>query len=202
MEGLDAAPDNALQGSADHRGGRESRLPPGGIRELGLINWVLAKLGARSLNVPKMHLFHALGQHKLLFWLWLPIANALLRGRLPGVDTELVILRVAHLRDCEYERQHHRRIARRRGLDAQQQELIFQWPNIPSDVCGLTARQQALLCATDEFVMNRSVSDGSWQRLSGYLDRRQLIEFCLLIGQYDGLAATISTLGVALDRPQ
>ena len=36
-----------------------------------------------------------------------------------ALDTELVILRVAHLRSCEYELQHHRRMARQQGLDAE-----------------------------------------------------------------------------------
>lgn len=202
MEGLDTSGEDIPPSSAEQRGSRATRLPAGGIRELGLINWIWAKLGARALGVPRMHLFSTIGQHKLLFWLWLPFSSALLRGRLPGVDTELVILRVARLRNCEYERQHHRRIARRRGLDPQQQDLIFDWPNIPDHAKGLTPRQQALLQATDEFVKNRSVSEHSWKQLSGYLDRRQLIEFCLLISQYDGLAATISTLGIALDHPR
>lgn len=176
-----------------------SRIPSGGLRELGLLNWVLAKLGARTVHAPQMHLCTTLGQHKRLFWTWLPFSGALLMGRLPRADTELVILRVAHLRGSEYELQHHRRIARRRGLDEQTQRAIFTWPET-SD--GLTPRQQALLIATDEFVNTRSISDDTWQQLSTHLDRRQLIEFCMLAGQYDGLAATISALGIPLDHPQ
>jgi 4-carboxymuconolactone decarboxylase len=174
------------------------RIPSGGVRDLGLINWVLARFGARTVSAPEMHLFTTLGQHKRLFWLWLPYSGALLRGRLPRADTELVILRVAHLRSCEYELQHHRRMARRRGLDEQIQAAIFNWPAV-SD--RLTARQQALLKGTDEFVLNRSISDETWRELSGDLDRRQLIELCMLAGQYDGLAATMSALELPLDHP-
>jgi AhpD family alkylhydroperoxidase len=48
-----------------------------------------------------------------------PFAGLLLhRGRLPLRDTEVVILRVGHLRGCEYELQQHRRLALRRGVDA------------------------------------------------------------------------------------
>ncbi|MGH3637093.1 MAG: carboxymuconolactone decarboxylase family protein, partial [Mycobacterium sp.] len=120
-----------------------ARIPSSGkLRELGLINWVLAKFSARTVGAPQMHLFTTLGQHKRLFWMWLPYSGALLRGRLPSTDTELVILRVAHLRGCEYELQHHRRMARRRGLDTKTQETIFGWPEA-SD--GLTDRQRALL---------------------------------------------------------
>jgi 4-carboxymuconolactone decarboxylase len=145
-----------------------------------------------------MHLFSTLGQHKRLFLAMLPYSGALLRGRLPSVDTELVILRVAHLRASDYELQHHRRLGRRRGLDEQTQKSIFSWP---ADSGGLTLRQQALLSATDEFITERSISDETWQQLAAHLDRRQLIEFCMLAGQYDGLAATMSALEIPLDHP-
>ncbi len=75
---------------------------------------MIAKLGARTVAAPEMHLFTTLGQRRLLFWTWLAYGGRLLRGKLPTIDTELVILRVAHLRACEYELQHHRRMARKR----------------------------------------------------------------------------------------
>ncbi len=179
--------------------GRVGRIPSGRFRDLGLINWILAKSAARTVGAPQMHLFATLGQHKRLFLAMLPYAALLLRGRLPRPDTELVILRVAHLRGSEYELQHHRKMGRRRGLDDQTQAMIFAWPNAST---GLTPRQRALLSATDEFISNRSISAEVWQQLSSHLDRRQLIEFCMLAGQYDGLAATISALDIPLDNPR
>ncbi|MGH3633811.1 MAG: carboxymuconolactone decarboxylase family protein, partial [Mycobacterium sp.] len=50
-------------------------------------------------------------------------------------------------------------------------------------------------------VNDRSISAEVWQQLSAHLDRRQLIEFCMLAGQYDGLAATMSALDIPLDHP-
>jgi AhpD family alkylhydroperoxidase len=181
--------------------GRVGRIPSGRFRELGPVNWVVAKVGARAMRVPEMHLFTALGQRQALFWGWAIYGARLLRGRLPSADTELVILRVAHLRSCEYELQHHRRLAQKRGLDPQTQAAIFSWPEV-SDAGQLSARQRALLAATDEFVQERTVSNATWQQLAGHLDRRQLIEFCLLASYYDGLAATMSTLEIPLDNPQ
>jgi 4-carboxymuconolactone decarboxylase len=186
---------------ADDETGQVGRIPAGGFRDLGLINWILAKSAARTVHAPKMHLFATLGQHKRLFLAMMPYSALLLRGRLPRIDTELVILRVAHLRGSEYELQHHRWMGRRRGLDDQTQELIFAWPNTPGDSGRLTDRQRALLRATDEFILNRSLSAEVWQQLSHHLDRRQLIEFCMLAGQYDCLAATMSALEIPLDHP-
>ena len=179
--------------------GEAGRIPAGGFRDLGLINWILAKSAARTVGAPRMHLFATLGQHKRLFLSMMPMSALLLRGRLPRADTELVILRVAHLRGSEYELQHHRKMGRRRGLDDQTQAKIFAWPD---DTGGLTKRQQALLSATDEFINNRTIGAEVWRQLSNHLDRRQLIEFCMLAGQYDSLAATMSALDIPLDNPR
>jgi AhpD family alkylhydroperoxidase len=182
--------------------GRVGRIPSGTFRELGPVNWVMAKLAARRMRVPEMHLFTTLGQRQALFWTWSMYSGRLLRGRLPAIDTELVILRVAHVRGCEYELQHHRGMARNQGLDNDIQAAIFAWPDVAPDAAGrLSERQRALLAATDEFVKDRTITDATWRQLAAHLDRRQLIEFCLLASQYDGLAATMSALAIPLDRP-
>jgi alkylhydroperoxidase family enzyme len=176
-----------------------ARIEPGGFRELGPINWLIAKLGARTIRAPRFSLMNVLGQHKLLFLAWLPYSGMLLGllSKLPVGDAEVVILRVGHLRDCEYELQQHRRLARSRGIGPELQAKIFSGP----DAEGLTDRQRALITATDEFVVTRGVSAETWAWLAGHLTKAQLIEFCLLTAQYDGLAATITTLKVPLDFP-
>ena len=172
------------------------RIPSGTRRELGLPGWLLCKMTARVWGVPEFHLFTALAQHKRLFWSWVPFSGVLLyRGRLPKQDTEVVILRVGHLRGCQYELQQHRRLALRRGVDETTQAEVFAWPN--GD--GLSERMRALLTGVDELVANRTLSEQSWQRLSEHLDRPQLIEFVILVGQYDALAMTLTTFGVPLD---
>ncbi|WP_454788335.1 carboxymuconolactone decarboxylase family protein [Mycolicibacterium lutetiense] len=176
-----------------------ARIAPGGFRELGPLNWAIAKLGARAIRAPRFTLMNVLGQHKLLFLAWLPYSGLLLGplGKLPRQDAELVILRVGHLRDCEYELQQHRRLARSRGVDAETQARIFEGP----DAEGLTDRQRVLITATDEFVVTRSVSAETWAALSAILTKPQLIEFCMLASQYDGLAAMMTTLRIPLDFP-
>ena len=176
-----------------------SRIPPGGFRELGLTGWLFCKLTARLEGIPQVHLFTTLGQHRRLFRAWLPFGAMLLgMGKLPRRDTEVVVLRVAHLRGCAYELQQHRRIAKRRGLDNETQARIFAGPTAE----GLTKRDCALLSAVDELIDTRTISDRGWQELAKYLDRPQIIEFVTLVGQYDALAATLKTLGVPLDYPE
>jgi len=175
------------------------RIPPGGLHELGLPGWLFCKFAARLEGVPQVHLFTTLGQHRRLFRTWLPFGALLLGfGKLPRRDTELVVLRVAHLRSCAYELQQHRRIATRRGLDAESQARIFAGPTTD----GLTEHDRALLGAVDELVNTRTLSEPAWHELTNYLDRAQLIEFVTLVSQYDALAATLNTLRVPLDYPQ
>ena len=176
-----------------------ARIAPGGFKELGPLNWVIAKIGARGIRAPRFSLVNVLGQHRLLFLAWLPYSLMLLGAlsKLPVKDAEVVILRVGHLRNCEYELQQHRRLARSRGLGPDIQSMIFEGP----DAEGLTERQRALITATDEFVVTRGVSPETWAVLTRHLTKPQLIEFCLLAAQYDGLAATITTLKVPLDFP-
>ncbi len=179
--------------------GGVARIPASGsLRELGVVNWLLAKIAARAIGVPQLHLFTTLGQHKRLFWAWAPYAGVLLSlGKLPRRDTELVILRVGELRHCEYELQQHRRMAKRFGLDADTQAGIAEGPH----AAGLTDRQRILLTATDEFITTRTLSEQTWTELSRHLNRPQLIEFVTLAGQYDALAATLTALKVPLDFP-
>jgi alkylhydroperoxidase family enzyme len=176
-----------------------ARIEPGGFRELGPLNWVIAKIGARGIRRPRFSLLNVIGQHKLLFLAWLPYSGMLLGllSKLPVKDAEVVILRVGHLRDCEYELQQHRRLAKTRGIGPDLQAKIFEGP----DAGGLIDRHRALITATDEFVVTRGVSPETWAVLSKHLTKQQLIEFCMLAAQYDGLAATITTLNVPLDFP-
>ena len=168
------------------------------LRDVGVINWIILRGGARRIRAPQFHLFNALSRHPLLFWSWLPFGGATLYwGALSRKDAEVVILRVGHLRNSVYELQQHRRLARTRGLDTALQDKIFEGP----DADGLSDRHRVLVKATDEFVLDRVVSPETWTALASHFNRKQLIEICFLAGQYDMLAATIATLQPPLDFP-
>lgn len=174
------------------------RIPPGGFKELGLINWAIAKIAARSIRAPEMHLFTTLGQNKLLFLSFLPYSGVLLNwGKLPKTDKELVILRVGTLRSSEYELQQHRRLARSRGVNDVLQQKIFTGPSAG----GLTDRERVLLQAVDEFVTDRNLSDETFASLSEHLTRQQIIELCALAGHYDAIAGILAALRVPMDFP-
>jgi AhpD family alkylhydroperoxidase len=171
------------------------RIAPGNLRQLGPFNWVFSKAAARVLGIADMHLFSTLGRGKGLFQAWLHYSGRMMPfGKLPRHDTELVIIRTAHLRTCRYELDHHKRLGKRAGIDEAEFSRILQGPD-----AGWSGRDLALLRAVDELVGTKDLGDVTWNELTAHLDDRQLIEFVLLVGQYDSLATTIETLRIERD---
>ncbi|MGB3772793.1 MAG: carboxymuconolactone decarboxylase family protein [Rhodococcus sp. (in: high G+C Gram-positive bacteria)] len=173
------------------------RIAPGRtIRELGPVNWVICRAVAKLGGVREGHLFLTLGRHRSLFRGWLFYSSKLMPGgKISRKETEMIILRVAHLRDCGYELDHHTRLGKRAGVDAALRDKVFAGPT----AAGLDARQRTFLTAADELVASKTISDTTWTELAAEFDDRQMIEFVLLVTQYDGLASTIGTLGIERD---
>ena len=178
--------------------GQLQRIPDGDRKELGLLNWGIARIAAKAIRAPQMHLLTTLGQHRLLLPAFLPYSGLLLNwGKLPKRDKELVILRVGHLRGSEYELQQHRRLARSRGVDNAVQQKIFAGPGAE----GLSDRQRAMLTAVDELILSRDLTDETWTALAAHLSKEQMIEFCALATNYDAIAAMLAALRVPMDFP-
>lgn len=171
------------------------RVTPGGLRQLGPINYAIAKVGARAIRADDMHLFSTLGRGKRLFLGWLGYSGMLMPfGALKRSESETVIVRVAHLRGNAYETGHHRRIGAQAGLTATQFERIY-------DGTGWNERSAALLAVVTELIETKAVSDEAWARLAEFYDERRLVEIVLLATNYDGLATTIDVLGIQPERP-
>jgi len=174
----------------------QPRIAPGGFKELGIINYGVSSLAGRALGGPKPNVFTTLGRQRKLFRGWLYYSGKLMPGgKLPRRESELIILRIATLRDCEYERRHHVRIGRKAGVTAEQIEHLAD-----RDWTGWTRREQALLDAADQFVEDKFVDDDAWAALRQHLDETETIEFLLLCGQYDSLATVLLTLKVQPER--
>jgi AhpD family alkylhydroperoxidase len=172
------------------------RLPPAELAELGPLNWFLCRVIALAQGVPEAHLFTTLGRQRGLFRSWLMYSARLMPGgTLSRRDTELVILRIAHLRRCHYERDHHVRLGRKVGITSALLAAIEQGP----DSDALSPRQRAILAAVDDLVHIKNITDEHWSTLRDHLKSAQLVELCLLVGQYETLATTIATLGIQRD---
>jgi AhpD family alkylhydroperoxidase len=177
----------------------EARITPGTLREVGALAWLIAHVGGMQARSGPLTLFLTLGRHRKLFRGWLRFAGRLMpRGRLPRIDTELVILRVAHARACDYEYGHHVRIGRRAGLSAADIDRVQDGAGAP----GWSPRHRAILRAVDELHRDRDLTDETWAALREYVDERDCIELCLLVGHYELLATTIAALRIQPDPPR
>lgn len=175
------------------------RIAPGSRKDVGLPIWAFAQIAGRVTGTTPPNIFLTLGRHRSLFRGWLLFAGRLMPGgTFPRRESELVILRVAHLNDSVYERTQHRRLGRRAGLSEAEMDRVEEGPQAE----GWSARERAMLLATDELHADRDLSDETWALLGEHFDERGLIELVFLAGHYELLATALHTLRVEPDRPR
>ncbi|NKZ03177.1 carboxymuconolactone decarboxylase family protein [Actinomadura latina] len=175
------------------------RVGPGGIRDVGVVNWLACRVAGRAAGTGPPHLFLTLARRRGLFRGWLWFAGRLMPGgTLPRRETELVILRVAHLRDCRYEFDHHVRIAGRSGVRKQDVARVQEGPSAG----GWTPREQAILAATDRLHADQDLDDDTWTELRTHLTEGECVELTVLVGHYEMLATVITALRVQPDHPR
>jgi AhpD family alkylhydroperoxidase len=164
---------------------------------VGLFTYAFAKVAGRIAGTGPPNLFLTLGRRRRMFHAWLWFASTLMPGgRLSRKESELVILRVAHLRDCRYEIEHHERLGRRAGISPAELDRIVHGP----DAEGWTPRQHALLTAVDDLHENRNLSDDTWKQLRTHLTEPECVELCMLAEHYQMLATVITALRIQPDR--
>jgi len=174
------------------------RITPGTRADVGTVNFTIARVLGLATGGPPPNLFTTLGRHRGLFRKWLRFAGALMPGGvLPRVDSELLILRVAHVCDCAYEWGHHERLGAEAGLTAEEIARVRLGP----DAEGWSPRRITLLRAADELLAKRDLPDEIWGQLEKILSERELIELPLLVGHYAMLAMTLKALRVVADPP-
>jgi AhpD family alkylhydroperoxidase len=175
------------------------RITSGGLREVGPVIRGFGALAGRVMGTEDPQVFLVLGRTKRLFWGWLLFAGGLMPGgTLPRRETELVILRVAALTGCDYERSHHERLGRRVGLTDTDLAAVVAGPADPH----WSHRERTILAAVDELHEKRDLSDATWAALRKELDERRTVELLLLAGHYEMLATTLMTLRVEPDAPR
>ena len=183
----------ALEALVPHAPG-PVRLAPAPLRRLGPLAAVVALGSAKVSGGPPLNIFRTLGRDPALFRAWLVYSSRLLtRGRLPRRDTELVILRVAATCGSGYEWRQHVRIGLRSGLSEDEVAGAAGGDHV------FSARQAALVAATDDLLRARQLGDATWAALTQHLGEQEVIELCLLVGHYQGLATALGGLGVPLE---
>lgn len=159
----------------------------------------IACVASRVTHTQPPRVFTEVGRHPRLFRAWLPFAGMLLlRGELPRVDTELVILRTAYNAGSDYEWHQHVALAGRAGLADDQIAAVRAGP----DHQGWSARQRLLLTAADELHAHRCVDAKTRAELEDELETKEFVELCFLVGHYEMLAMLLNSRGVEPDAPR
>jgi alkylhydroperoxidase family enzyme len=108
---------------------------------------------------------------------------------------ELLVLRVAAVRQSEYEWAQHVVLAGDVGLDEGDIARVAEGPGAE----GWSGLEGAMLQAVDELLADAVVTDATWSALATELDVQQLMDLVFTVGAYDLLAMAFRTFGVELD---
>jgi alkylhydroperoxidase family enzyme len=146
-----------------------------------------------AFNGVELNIFATLAHHPRLLKRWSDFGGVLLYGgKLPPRERELLILRTGYLCRAPYEWGQHVTIARASGLTDDEIERVAQGPG----AAGWSSDDAVLLRAADELHTDSRIGDATWSSLSARWDEQQLIEVCMVVGQYHLVAMTLNSLGV------
>jgi alkylhydroperoxidase family enzyme len=144
-------------------------------------------------DAEELNIFATLAHHPRLLKRWSAFGGTLLvNGELPGRERELLILRTGWNCRAEYEWGQHVTIARAAGVTDDEIDRVSQ----PVDSAGWDDADATLLHAADELHRHARIGDETWSRLAKRWNAQQLIELCMLVGQYHLVAFTVNSLGV------
>ncbi len=119
--------------------------------------------------------------------------HLLFRSTLSPRLREMVILRTAHLHECEYEREHHRVIATAE-TDLTADEIDAALEGKSDDPLEST-----VLGAVHELHESSRISERTWAALSAHLDTKQLMDLIFTVGGYSLLAMAYNTFGIEFE---
>jgi alkylhydroperoxidase family enzyme len=123
------------------------------------------------------------------------IGHALFATTISVRQRELLILRVAHLRQAEYEWAQHVFLAGEAGIGPDEVARV----RIGAPAEGWDPLERALISAADELVADARIGDATYAELSAHLDVQQIIDVVFTVGAYDVLAMALRTFEVELD---
>jgi alkylhydroperoxidase family enzyme len=172
--------------SEEVRAGIAAMRPPDARHELKRRKGgpkALNALGTLARHPALMHGFHTFNGH-ILF-----------TSTLEPRERELLVLRVAKLRNAAYEWAQHVFVGQDAGLDDDEIARIGEGPDAP----GWSTIDAAMLRAVDELIADALISDATWAVLAETLDEHQLMDLVFTVGAYEVLAMAFKSFDIQLD---
>jgi alkylhydroperoxidase family enzyme len=124
------------------------------------------------------------------------IRHALYFTTITPRQRELLILRVAHVRDARYEWAQHVYQAGVAGMTGEEVARV----RLGADAEGWAPLDRALLAAADELVAEARIADDTYAALAAELDTQQLLDVVFTVGAYEVFAMAMRTFDVELDK--
>ncbi len=124
------------------------------------------------------------------------ISHALYFTTITIRQRELLILRVAHLREARYEWAQHVYQAGVAGITPEEVARV----RAGSAAEEWLELERALLSAADELVADARIADATYAALSAELDTQQIMDVVFTVGAYDLFAMAMRTFDVELDE--
>ncbi|OHV56167.1 carboxymuconolactone decarboxylase family protein [Pseudofrankia sp. BMG5.36] len=121
--------------------------------------------------------------------------HVLMATTLSERQRELLVLRVATVRQSSYEWAQHVYIGRDAGLTDEEIGRIAWGPNAPF----WTPLEAALLRAADELIADGTISTPTWAVLAGELDSQQLLDVIFTVGTYETIAWMMRSFDLDFD---
>jgi 4-carboxymuconolactone decarboxylase len=115
-------------------------------------------------------------------------------GRIPGADSERIVIRVAWRAGCQYEYAHHTRMALALGVSRAEIETLTN----DTDE-GWSPRVHAFMMAVDELIATKNLSPMTYEALRRELDQDQILEFATLVGHYVMATMMLSVAGCPIE---
>ena len=144
-----------------------------------------------------LNIFGVLGHHPDMLKRWLVFATHVLsKNTLDPRERELLILRTGWNCHSPYEWGQHVLIAEECGVTADEIEAVKRGPDDPS----WSRTDRILLRAADELHEHQSLSEHTWNSLSGRLSTEQLLDVIATVGNYHLVAMFLNSTGVPLDE--
>jgi 4-carboxymuconolactone decarboxylase len=142
-----------------------------------------------------LNLFATLAHHPKLLKRWSAFGGVLLYGgELPARERELLILRTAWNCQAGYEWGQHVRIGLAAGVTSD--EVAALGTDAAGEDPAWSSEDAALVRAADELHADARIGDDTWAELAATWSEAQLIELCMVVGQYHLVAFTLNSLGV------
>jgi 4-carboxymuconolactone decarboxylase len=148
-----------------------------------------------STGLGRSNMLTTLVRHPGLFRWYNPFGGKLIRGKLPGRERELLILRTTWHCGCDFLWESHVRAGMKVGLSQEECERTSQGSEAP----GWSELDAALLRAAEELFADSCITDETWKVLAGAFDEQQLIEIVMLVGFYQLNCYSVNSLGIQLD---